>query len=214
MPTGYTADIAKDISFEEFVWSCARGFGALVMMRDEPHGAPIPARFEPSPYYAKAVEEAKAKLAHLRGLTLEQASAECLAEHQRDLTRWTERGNERRELREKYLRMLTKVKNWQPPTPDHAGLREFMEKQISESIDWDCSDKYDTRPEPKTTSAWLTVSIAKAERELSRAEDSLREEIERVESRNGWLQALRDSVPYPEKRDASDGVDVPLKGQR
>lgn len=203
MPTGYTADIAKGISFEEFVWQCARGFGALVMMRDDPAGTPIPQRFEPSPYYARAVEEAKAKLAHLRSLTTEQASAECLAEHQHQLARWTERGNERKELREKYLRMLARVRDWKPPTADHAGLREFMEKQISESIDWDCSSKYDTRPEAKATDAWLADSISRAELELRRAEDSLREENERVEGRNNWLKALRESVPYPGDSNAS-----------
>jgi hypothetical protein len=36
MPTGYTAAIKDGISFEKFVWDCARGMGALVMMRDEP----------------------------------------------------------------------------------------------------------------------------------------------------------------------------------
>jgi hypothetical protein len=199
MPTGYTAAIKDGISFEQFVWDCARAFGALVMMRDEPTSAPIPQRFEPSTYYAKSVEEAKTKLAHLRSLTPELASAECLAEHQLDVARWTERGNERRELREKYLRMLVKVKDWRPPTPEHAGLKDFMEKQISESIEWDCSSKYDTRPEPKTTDAWLADSIGRAEREVSRAEDSLRDEIVRTENRNAWLKALRDSVPPPEK---------------
>lgn len=53
MPTGYTANVPDGITFEQFVWQCARGMGALVMMRDEPTGAPIPERFEPSDYNAK-----------------------------------------------------------------------------------------------------------------------------------------------------------------
>ena len=38
MPTGYTLDLynGKDITFEEFVLKCARAFGALIDMRDEP----------------------------------------------------------------------------------------------------------------------------------------------------------------------------------
>ena len=31
----YTADIAKDISFDEFVWTCARAFGALVLLAQQ-----------------------------------------------------------------------------------------------------------------------------------------------------------------------------------
>jgi hypothetical protein len=202
MPTGYTAAIARGITFDQFVWDCARAFGALVMMRDEPQGTPIPARFEPSPYYATRVSEARAKLTHLRALTIEQAHAECVAEFQRELTSTSKRIQEKEELRAKYTAMLERVDAWQPPTPEHVGLKEFMQKQIRESIDWDCSTKYDTSPECKTTGAWHTLAIAKAELELNMAEQSLREEIERVESRNDWLSALRESVPYPKTTEA------------
>lgn len=197
MPTGYTSDIKDGISFEQFVWTCARGFGALVLMRDEPLGAPIPARFEPSPYYAESVTKAETALAKFRALTTEQASAECVAEHQAALQSWAQRCEEKKALREKYLRMLAKVKEWQPPTPEHVGLRDFMVQQLTDSMDWDCSTKYDTRPEAMTTEAWLAAVIQRAERDLERAKESLREEIERTEGRNQWLKALRESVPYP-----------------
>jgi hypothetical protein len=202
MPTGYTADIAKGISFEEFVWNCARAFGALVLMRDDPQGAPIPERLEPSPYYAESVKKDEAELARLHSLTKEQANAECLAAYQRQMESYNQRRTERRELREKYLRMLAKVKEWTPPTPKHAGLREFMEKQITQSIEWDCSDKYDRPPICRSTEAWLADSIEKARQSLTRSQQSHAEEVERTESRNRWLAALRESVPYQEKRDA------------
>jgi hypothetical protein len=35
MPTGYTDKIKDGISFEEFVLSCARQFGACISMRDD-----------------------------------------------------------------------------------------------------------------------------------------------------------------------------------
>ena len=34
--TGYTSKIAQDITFKDFVMSCARAFGALVTLRDKP----------------------------------------------------------------------------------------------------------------------------------------------------------------------------------
>lgn len=196
MPTGYTADIAKGISFEEFVWNCARAFGALVMMRDDPPGVTIPERFEPSQYYAESVKKAEAELARLHSLTKEQANAECTAAYMREVESFEKRCTEKRELREKYLRMLAKAKEWEPPTPDHVGLRDFMVQQITESIEWDCSTKYDLPPVAKSTEAWLADSIEQARRSLVRSQESQAEEIERIENRNAWIKALRQAVPY------------------
>jgi hypothetical protein len=195
MSTGYTAHIKDGITFNRFVWNCARAFGALVMMRDDPQGTPIPERFEPSPYYAESAQKDAAELARLQSLTKEQASAECLAAYQRELEAYHQRRADKRDLREKYLRMLAKAKEWQPPTPEHVGLRDFMVQQITESIEWDCSEKYDTAPVCKSTDAWLADSIERARQSLVRSEQSHAEEVERTESRNRWLQALRESVP-------------------
>lgn len=82
MPTGYTADVAsgKITSLRDFALICARGMGALVMMRDEPFDAPIPERFEPSVFYKKHLDEAKQELAALRAMTAEDADNAAAAE--------------------------------------------------------------------------------------------------------------------------------------
>ena len=66
MPTGYTAAVKDGITFEQFAWSCARAFGALIDMRDSPTGAPIPQRFEPSQYNAVEAEKASAEIERLK----------------------------------------------------------------------------------------------------------------------------------------------------
>lgn len=50
MPTGYTAAVEDGTitEFDDFAWQCARAFGALIMMRDDPMSAPIPQKFEPT----------------------------------------------------------------------------------------------------------------------------------------------------------------------
>ncbi len=48
MPTGYTHLIEEGCNLEEFVWACARAFGACVMMRDDSVDKPVPEKFEPS----------------------------------------------------------------------------------------------------------------------------------------------------------------------
>jgi hypothetical protein len=68
MPTGYTAAIKDGISFQQFAMACARAFGALVMMRDEPSSAPIP-DFQPSNFHVEHLELARAELARLQALT-------------------------------------------------------------------------------------------------------------------------------------------------
>jgi hypothetical protein len=79
MPTGYTAAIADDITFDEFVMGCAaRGMGALVM-RNEPASALIPERFEPSDYHTKKIAEANATLGRLAGMTADEAEQAELA---------------------------------------------------------------------------------------------------------------------------------------
>lgn len=58
MPTGYTSPLyeGKEISFEQFALRCARNFGALVMMREEPLDTPIPEKFNPCEYCKREYE--------------------------------------------------------------------------------------------------------------------------------------------------------------
>ena len=116
MPTGYTANVPDGITFEQFVWQCARGMGALVMMRDEPTGAPIPERFEPSDYNAKRLQEATDELARLRSLTPEQMQAECEAKHAKSEAQKKKRLAENEAQLAAYRAMLDRVLAWVPPT--------------------------------------------------------------------------------------------------
>ena len=59
MPIGYTSKLHDgDQPFNEFIMSCARAFGALVTMRDDPNDAPIP-EFEVSEYSVTSVKMPK-----------------------------------------------------------------------------------------------------------------------------------------------------------
>jgi hypothetical protein len=60
MPTGYTAKLYDgDQKFQDFAMECARAFGALIEMRDEPMNAKIPETFEPSEHHVNGLERAK-----------------------------------------------------------------------------------------------------------------------------------------------------------
>lgn len=195
MPTGYTAAIADGIEFNQFVWSCARAFGALVMMRDDPTNARIPERFEPSDTYAKWAEEERANIAKLESMSEEDAAIAAAGDYETALASWKRRTQNRAELLNKYNAMLAKVVQWVPPTSDHEGLQTFMADQIRESIKFDCDGKYDTKPLPQDGKVWRDQRLEHSRRMLARHLESQAEEVARVEGRNAWLRALRESVP-------------------
>lgn len=194
MPTGYTADIPKGITFEQYAWSCARAFGALILMRDDPSDAPIPERFEPSEYNRNALADAKAKFAQLDTMSLSDAATAAQADYDAELARYATRKAERIDQLNKYDAMLAQVVKWEAPTPDHIKYREFMISQIRETIDWDCSDKYDVAPVRLSGMEWLSTQIAEARRSMAYHEKEWAAEVERTNNRNAWIQALRDSL--------------------
>src|SRR5437870_4307935 len=123
MPSGYTATLYEgEQSFEDFVWGCARGMGALVLLRDSPD-APIPERFEPGTYYATRVADAQLRLDALNGMTADDAerAARTAFESETEYRRAADRRDA--EIRARYEAMLRRVRAWEPPTPDHVGLR-------------------------------------------------------------------------------------------
>lgn len=196
MPTGYTAAIADDITFDDFVMRCARGMGALVMMRDEPADAPIPERFEPSDYHLKRIAEASASLIRLAGMTEAETEQAASDAHETAVAEQAEAIHRKDMLYEKYNAMLAKVKAWKPPSDDHEGFKKFMVEQITGSIEFDCDNRhYRNQKHPKLTGAeWLEQKAAEARKEIIYHEDENAREIERTEARNTWLRLLRESL--------------------
>lgn len=194
MPTGYTADIAKGITFEQYALGCARAFGALVMMRDDPADAEIPERFEPSDYHVKAIVEETATLAELRGMAPDEAARGAAEDYQRELQEHRRRKQERLELKNKYNAMLAQVVKWKSPSSDHDQYKEFMISQIRESIDFDCNERYVSEPVQLTGEEWLSKRIENSERMLEYHKRENAKEIERTESRNRWIAQLRESL--------------------
>lgn len=144
MPTGYTAEIEKDQSFEDFVLGCARAFGATIHQRDDPSSSKPRLRTEDEDsYYIKALKEAKEEVALLEAMSTEERVTHGAKLRQEALDRQQQFFNKKVVLRQKYMDMLAKVEAWYPPTPNHQELKSFMINQITQSIDFDCNTKYD-----------------------------------------------------------------------
>ncbi len=198
MPTGYTADVqsGKITEFNDFVMQCARAFGALVTMRDSPADATIPDRFEPSDYHDKELVEARDRIAFLKRLSDEDKEREASAAFDRRMSEWRRRCDQRIEHKARYSTMLEKVRAWEPPTSEHTGLKDFMVKQLSESIDVDCSSTYDDEPQRQTGEEWFACEMKEANRSFKYHTKERACEHERAASRTKWVRDLRSSLQH------------------
>ena len=194
MPTGYTLDLynGKDITFEEFVLKCARAFGALIDMRDEPMDAPIPERFEPSDHHLKELEKAKRRLKEIRKWNEEKAEQEAERAYREALKERKEFIKKNKLIRKRYEDMLSKVREWKPPTPDHVDLKKFMIQQLEDSIEFDCF--IPEMPQRLSGEEYREQQIKKALSDIEYHEKEYAEEVNRVCEKNKWLLLLRESL--------------------
>lgn len=197
MPTGYTADVqsGKVTEFPAFAMTCARAFGALVMMRDDPLDAPI-VDLKPSTHHREWADAQREQITKLEAMTTDEVAAACDVEYREELKRYEERQAERDVQRGRYEAMLVKVRAWDPPTGEHTNLKEFMLQQLGESIKFDCG--YVTKgPEKIEPTEWLKKSLESHRSMRDRYEQGQREEDERTASRNEWVRQLRASLESP-----------------
>ncbi len=192
MPTGYTAGIEKGMSFQKFALQCARNFGALIEMRDEPMDAEIKLPVY-SDYHEKELDKARKELKRLEGLTATQAMAACESDQKHEADSAAEYERSKIELRKKYQAMLIEVNAWNPPSPDHNGLKQFMVRQLEESISFDCSPNMPRQIESMEPSVWLLNKKKKAIHDIEYHEKENQKEIERVSQRRVWVSGLLDS---------------------
>jgi hypothetical protein len=196
MPTGYTDAIKDGISFNTFALNCARAFGATITMRDDaPGGEAIPEVFEPDSYHLKALAAARETLQCLESMTAPECELKAAAEHTAGEVRRIERLKELDDLRQKYTDMLACAESWTAPTPDHVGLKEFMVKQIQDSIKWDCDTSFYAEPAKLLTGLeWAEAAKARALWDIEYHKTKHAAEVKRTDERNAWIAALRASL--------------------
>lgn len=138
MPTEYTAAACeREQTFQEYALGCARAFGALIDMRDDPQDAVIPDSFPYDDYHERELLKAKAELGHLEGLFAE-ARAEFGAERRRKAIRYAEETlRKTQETRYRLVRLLKAAEVYQAPSADHEEYKSFMIQQLQSTLKWD-----------------------------------------------------------------------------
>lgn len=191
MPTGYTTDIynGKDVSFRDFALTCARQFGACIMQRDDPADEKPKIMPEES-YHA---EELK-KLGKFKKPT----KAEFENYIKTKIADCKETIDKMKKLQTAYNRKIKEAQDWNPPTPEHEGLKEFMIKQLTESMQFDCSYAHyesdlkklnkmtydDYFEQQKQHHKWL----------IKYHTEYLEKDLNAIRQRNKWIQDLYNSL--------------------
>lgn len=194
MPTVYTADISKGITFKEYALLCAREFGATIMMRDEPLDSEIP-EFQPSDYHAKRIYEIQQEINTLNNLSKSEIAYQANLEYLDKVYRANKYNKDSDILETKYKGMLVVVSLWTPPTDEHVRLKEFMLEQLETSIKHDCGHTYYIGDiVEKDANTWLSDKLSQLNKSLANSYTEYAKEVERTNNRNKWVKALRDSL--------------------
>jgi hypothetical protein len=196
MSTGYTAELMeKGMGFKPFVMRCARNFGALAMMRDDPMDSPIPERFEPSDYHVKVLAESKEKHGHLSGMTENEKIAFGESEKETAIKNRKEYIKRKSEQNARLVEMHSQVLAWRIPTPDHAELKRFMLDQIDISMnDIGYDHKELTELEASSPMKFYVKAVSEAQWAINYHTEEMAKEIERADKRTEWVNQLRKSL--------------------
>ncbi len=200
MPTGYTAGVMDGTitEFKDYALQCARAFGALVTLRDDPLSSDLPV-LEVGDYYATSLREAEREVKRLSSMTTTQIETKFLKSKARDIKYHTKAIKDQEKTQQRYEKILEKARKFVAPTGEHISYRDFLISQLEESLNWDCGSNYHQEQlikvkKKRSAKAWHKEQLAEAKYRLKYAKKSLREEILRVRSRNDWLDHLRKAV--------------------
>jgi hypothetical protein len=191
MPTGYTCIIEDrdDVTFEEFALRCARAFGYCIEQRDESLDAP-PREKEPSSYYRDCLASAQARLEHAKRASDEELRCALNEENRKIVDRNEELRRAHAQKQARYMRMIAKLTDWCPPTPEHVRLKDFMTEQIALCFSTD-EKPYEWSLRTETVAQYRARLIADAEKDIERAEKDIREEAEGIRKQVAWIRNLR-----------------------
>jgi hypothetical protein len=198
MPTGYVYEMLdKQQNFQEFVWTCARAFGALIMMRDDPLSAPVPKELYPDEYHQVQHESSVKELADALAMSPEQRKAFCDAERAETKGSNLDYLEEKRETNKKIRAMRKQVESWKVE-PEYANFKAFMIEQLNASIEnEDYFAAENKKVDQLSDEDYWKQYIERVEWSIKYHKDEYQKECQRTAERNAWLKGLQALCPIP-----------------
>ena len=198
MSSGFTQKIQENCSFQEYALACARNFGALISMRDDPMDASIPDEVEASSYYSENLKKALEKKEKYSLYRPEDWKRDFEEHREKQGDSYLKSIKDNLDLLEKYEIMLAKVRKYVPPTEDHVNYGKFLESQIVESIKFDGSieyyEKYWKKLQMMHWREWKESILGELDRDIAYYQKQNAEEMARCEERSEWIRQLKESV--------------------
>lgn len=204
MPTGYTAEIieGKISTFKEFAQKCMRAFGATIHMRDESLDKKYVPR-EVEKYYIESVKECEEELESLKKSDDSFFAKKIREQLEEDYVYYQNKLSGVLKSKRSLESILEDAKNWNPPTDEHTGIKDFMIEQLEETLRHDGDPTYHQKElekirekleSPIDVSEIRSQMIKDAEEDLERAKERLAEEIKRCEDSNKWAKEFLKSI--------------------
>ena len=203
MPTGYTAGILDGTitTVPQFAKLCMRAFGATIHLRDESLDTEYEQRV-PSDYHSKSIEKAKQSIIDAEKLT-DNEIVDTRKKQLEDSKKYHLEAIEKaKKSTIEMNKILFDVRKWQPPTPDHTGIKDFMIEQIEKTIDFDCKTDYHDKGLIEIETELLTINaseirkqmIEQAKKDLAYHNAENLKEIQKCEQSNKWVSDLLGSL--------------------
>lgn len=204
MPSAYTEPIynGENISFEQFANSCLRNFGIYLRWKDNANSGKfeIPDKIEPSSYHKERYEESKAQYTKFLEHPVSQEQLEIdYIKYVKRVDAENEKRAERAEaLRTRYESMLEKVRKWVVPSEEYQGVKDFMEKQLLEAIEWDCM-VHTEKVSPKDK--WISFRKNRPDLvdNINYHLKKYQEDVEDAKKTTQWLNLFRESIRKVDK---------------
>lgn len=179
-----------------FALRCARAFGALVPMRDEPMDAPLPEKLEPSvSHHDERIEKYQNILKAIDLLSEEDCQSKADSSYEVEIEYYKKRLQERDDEIQRCEKMLVKVRAWRVPE-ELLTLKTFMMTQLSQAIGF---LRYEIEnPIHKSGETWRKEEKREARMKVNYHMREKQDEIDRTAKRQEWLDMLRSALKKEE----------------
>lgn len=191
MPTAYTEPIhaGESITVKEYIARCARAFGPLSYLRDEPLSNELPDTIPESTYYQEQYEKAKNRLAKLSALTPEEIHIEAEKEYDESIQSRIHFNEQIKEENQRYEDMGKLVSKWKPKDPVYNELRHFALDQLRISYTPPYANA--VKIEREDDEAWYRTALRRAVQDMEYYANEAEEERKRYRTRMAWLANLK-----------------------
>lgn len=184
MPTGYTSDIySGDVSFNKFVWRCAKAF------EDD--------RSPDYEYHLAKYEKYKKEYKNFKTLSKVEIRRKAELYNAQSQKSWQNGIKKSKQLSKQYNKMIEKVKQWRAPSKAHKALKDFMIDQLEESLSFDTYSAIEAdifKPEPISAEAWYQRQIDSFKHDI----DYHKKQMKAAEKNLKFRKLLSKSIPYEE----------------